>query len=163
MATPHVAGTAALLLAQTPSSTVTDLKGAILDAADQKASLAGLVATGGRLNAAQALGGVVNPPSSPPPPAPVASDSSAPDTRITNRPKDKTKEKTATLEFTSNEPATFTCMVDGREQFKPCASPITVKVKKGKHTFQVQATDAAGNTDPTPAVDDWKVKKKKKK
>jgi hypothetical protein len=37
-----------------------------------------------------------------------------------------------------------------------------VKVKKGKHTFQVRATDAAGNIDPTPASDAWKVKKKGK-
>jgi hypothetical protein len=33
----------------------------------------------------------------------------------------------------------------------------------GTHTFQVRATDAAGNTDPTPATQSWKVKKKKKK
>jgi len=29
------------------------------------------------------------------------------------------------------------------------------------HTFTVVATDASGNTDPTPASDGWKVKKKK--
>ena len=33
---------------------------------------------------------------------------------------------------------------------------------KGTHTFQVRATDAAGNVDPTPATQSWKVKKKKK-
>jgi hypothetical protein len=44
-----------------------------------------------------------------------------------------------------------------------CASPYTIKVKKGKHTFQVRAIDQAGNVDGTPATDDWKVKKKKKK
>jgi hypothetical protein len=35
-------------------------------------------------------------------------------------------------------------------------------VKKGKHTFEVRAVDAAGNVDPTPASDTWKRKKKKK-
>ena len=37
------------------------------------------------------------------------------------------------------------------------------KLKKGKHTFLVRATDAAGNTDATPAEDAFTVKKKKKK
>jgi hypothetical protein len=90
-------------------------------------------------------------------------DTAPPDTAITEKPKDKTKKKTATFAFTATEPATFNCVLDGREQFKPCTSPITVKVKKGKHTFEVRATDAAGNTDATPASDSWKVKKKKKK
>ena len=34
-------------------------------------------------------------------------------------------------------------------------------MKKGKNTFAVRATDAAGNGDPTPVTYDWKVKKKK--
>ena len=50
-----------------------------------------------------------------------------------------------------------------RRPFEPCTSPEDVKVKKGKHTFEVRATDAAGNTDPTPATQSWTVKKKKKK
>lgn len=88
----------------------------------------------------------------------------APNATITKQPKDKTKKKKATFEFTSNEPgSTFTCALDGKEQFKPCTSPLTVKVKKGKHTFAVRAIDQAGNVDPTPATDGWKVKKKKKK
>jgi Ca2+-binding RTX toxin-like protein len=87
-----------------------------------------------------------------------------PDTTITKAPKDKTKKKKATFEFSSTSPgSSFNCVLDGRETFKPCTSPITVKVKKGKHTFEVVATDAAGNADPTPARDSWKRKKKKKK
>ena len=79
-------------------------------------------------------------------------------------PKDKTKKRSATFEFSSSEPgSTFECTLDGKQTFKPCTSPITVKVKKGKHSFDVRATDAAGNADPTPASDTWKVKKKKKK
>jgi hypothetical protein len=38
-----------------------------------------------------------------------------------------------------------------------------VKVKKGRHTFSVRATDQDGNVDGSPATDNWKVKKKKKK
>jgi hypothetical protein len=90
-------------------------------------------------------------------------DEIAPDTTITGRPKDKTKKKTATFEFSSSEPgSSFQCSVDG-EAPKACSSPLTVKVGKGKHTFSVQATDGAGNRDQSAATDDWKVKKKKKK
>ncbi len=105
----------------------------------------------------------------PPPPAePVseAFDSVPPDTVITKRPKEKSSKKTSTFEFQAVPPepgVTFECTLDGKQVFKLCSSGIQVKVKKGKHTFQVQATDAAGNSDPTPAVDSWKVKKRKKK
>jgi hypothetical protein len=44
--------------------------------------------------------------------------------------------------------------------FASCTSPHTVKVKIGRHTFQVQAIDEAGNVG-TPATDTWKRKKKK--
>ncbi len=59
MATPHVAGVAALLLAEDPSLDVVSLKQAILDSVDPIAALAGITVTGGRLNAANALSGLV--------------------------------------------------------------------------------------------------------
>jgi hypothetical protein len=92
-------------------------------------------------------------------------DTAAPDTQITKGPKDKTKKKQATFEFAGSDAralAGFECSLDGAA-FAACTSPHTVKVKKGKHNFQVRATDQAGNADPTPASDDWKRKKKKKK
>jgi subtilisin family serine protease len=55
MATPHVAGVAALKWAQTPAATVADVKSAILTGVDPKSSLAGVVGTGGRLNACKTL------------------------------------------------------------------------------------------------------------
>jgi hypothetical protein len=85
-----------------------------------------------------------------------------PETTITARPKDKTKKRTATFEFTSDEPGSnFECSIDGKAF--ACTSPVIAKVSKGRHVFQVEATDQAGNTDATPATDDWKVKKKRKK
>jgi hypothetical protein len=91
-------------------------------------------------------------------------DTAPPLATITKGPKDKTKKKTATFEFTGTDAraiAGFQCKLDSGA-FAPCTSPHTVRVKKGKHTFQVQAIDQAGNVG-TPATDDWKVKRKRKK
>jgi hypothetical protein len=97
-----------------------------------------------------------------PEPPPGPGDTTPPETTLTNVPKDKSKQKTATFGFGSNEPVTFECALD-RGAFEPCTSLKTYKVKKGQHTFEVRAIDGAGNVDPSPAGDDWKVKKKKKK
>ena len=90
-------------------------------------------------------------------------DTTAPDSTITAGPKAKTKSKTASFTFTSTEPgSSFQCSLDDGS-FGACTSPEDVKVGKGKHTFEVRATDAAGNTDPTPATQSWTVKKKRRK
>jgi hypothetical protein len=62
MAAPHVAGAAALVLAQRPTLTAAELRNALLLSVDELPSLAGRVATGGRLNVARALGQEVVPP-----------------------------------------------------------------------------------------------------
>ncbi len=51
MATPHVAGVAALLVAQSPSLPVSGIKALLLDNVTPLAPWSGVVATGGRLNA----------------------------------------------------------------------------------------------------------------
>jgi hypothetical protein len=78
MATPHVAGATALLLAQNPTATVAELRAALLGSVDVLPALAGRVATSGRLNAHQALIAVGGgppptppPPTLPPPPSPL--------------------------------------------------------------------------------------------
>jgi subtilisin family serine protease len=55
MATPHVAGAAALVLANSPGLTTAELRRALLLAVDAKPSLIAVVATGGRLNVRRAL------------------------------------------------------------------------------------------------------------
>ncbi|MEA2318753.1 MAG: thermitase, partial [Solirubrobacteraceae bacterium] len=55
MATPHVAGAAALVLAARPELDVAGLRDALLSSADLRPALAGRVVTGGRLNVARAL------------------------------------------------------------------------------------------------------------
>jgi subtilisin family serine protease len=55
MATPHVTGVAALVLAKNPSFTTGQIKGRLLTSVDKKASLTGKVLTGGRINAHKAV------------------------------------------------------------------------------------------------------------
>lgn len=89
-------------------------------------------------------------------------DLSPPAATITHGPKDKTRKKRATFEFSGTDSrvvTSFQCSLDGAA-FGTCTSPHTVKVKKGKHTFQVRATDQAGNVG-APATDTWRRKKKK--
>ncbi len=55
MATPHVAGAAALVLANTPALGPAEVRRALLLSADPKPTFTGLVATGSRLNVRRAL------------------------------------------------------------------------------------------------------------
>jgi subtilisin family serine protease len=73
MASPHVAGVAALVLARSPSASVADLRSALLGSVEQKSGLVGRTVTGGRLNARLALDVAASraEPAPPPPPPPV--------------------------------------------------------------------------------------------
>ncbi|HEX6024902.1 MAG TPA: Ig-like domain-containing protein, partial [Solirubrobacter sp.] len=88
-------------------------------------------------------------------------DADAPETRITGGPADngETGEATPTIAYASEPGATFECRLDNTRkrdvdtnEFKPCpAGAFSATLAGGRHTFEVRATDAAGNTDPTPA------------
>jgi subtilisin family serine protease len=81
MATPHVVGVAALLLAQNPARTVAELRTLLTSSTDALGSLADKTATGGRLNACKALGRSAadcGGPAPPPPPQPPAPQPPAP-------------------------------------------------------------------------------------
>ncbi len=81
-----------------------------------------------------------------------------PQTKITKGAPTKTEKTKVRFRFSSDEPgSTFECKSD-KEPYKPCASPRTVKrLDEGKHKFKVRAVDAAGNVDPSPAKDKFKV------
>jgi hypothetical protein len=82
----------------------------------------------------------------------------APETTITGGPPGSTTSTDATLTFESSEAeSTFACSLDGTP-FEPCTSPQSYSgLSPGTHTFQVQATDPAGNVDPTPASRTWTI------
>jgi subtilisin family serine protease len=68
MATPHVAGVAALIWGRTPGAPASGVKNALLTTVDTKPAFSGRVLSGGRLNAARAVVADTTPP--PPPPQP---------------------------------------------------------------------------------------------
>ncbi len=97
------------------------------------------------------------------PAPPPAADTDPPETEITKAPKLKTRKRKAKFKFSSDEPGSnFECKLDKRD-FAPCSSPFRKKVRRKRHTFQVVATDDAGNADPTPATHAWKVKKRRRR
>ena len=81
----------------------------------------------------------------------------APDTSIDSGPATGPG-TSATFTFSASEASsTFACSLDGAA-FAECSSPATHSgLAVGSHTFRVQATDAAGNTDATPAEQSWTV------
>jgi hypothetical protein len=106
----------------------------------------------------------VLPPVTPPvfPPKPpsrrrVAPDENPPQTRIKQRPDNRTDSARARFRFSSDEPdSTFQCSLNG-SKFKRCRSPKVVTADRGKNTFRVRAKDIAGNLDRTPAKDSWRM------
>ena len=91
--------------------------------------------------------------SSPPP-----ADTTPPETTITSGPSGTSTNASASFAFSSSEPgSTFRCRVDGGS-WASCTSPKAYSnLGNGSHTFDVAATDAAGNADATPASRTWTV------
>jgi fibronectin type 3 domain-containing protein len=85
-------------------------------------------------------------------------DSTPPETTITSHPSDPTTSTDASFGFSSTESgSTFQCSLDGAA-YASCSSPKTYSgLTVGSHTFNVKATDAAGNTDLTPATFTWQI------
>ena len=85
-------------------------------------------------------------------------DVTPPQTTITSGPNGNVKTTSVTFAFVSSEEgSTFQCKLDAGA-FASCTSPKTYSgLAAGGHTFQVRASDLAGNTDPTPATRSFKV------
>src|SRR3954447_10990945 len=87
---------------------------------------------------------------------PFTVDTTPPDTNITGGPAVPTSSTTAAFTYTSTEAgSTFQCSLDDAA-FGTCPISYT-GLAQGAHNFRVRATDAVGNTDPTPATRSWTV------
>jgi hypothetical protein len=90
---------------------------------------------------------------------PPADDTQAPQTTITGRPPNRGRSRRVTFRFRSNEAGSrFQCKRDGKP-FAACASPKRYRLRRGRHRLRVRAIDAAGNVDPTPAGDRFRILK----
>jgi hypothetical protein len=97
------------------------------------------------------------PPSDPPSEPPAQADTTPPSVSIDRV---KRARKRARLYFSANEPASFECRLD-RQSPAPCSSPQSYrKLKRGRHTVEVTATDPSGNSASATAT--FKVKKRRR-
>jgi hypothetical protein len=91
---------------------------------------------------------------------PSGPDTTPPDTTIVTHPTDPTTSTDASFTFTSTETGSiFECKMDAGP-FASCTSPKSyagLSAGGASHTFQVRATDAALNTDASPATFTWTV------
>jgi hypothetical protein len=80
-----------------------------------------------------------------------------PGTTITAGPSGRTRDRTPTFRFRSDQTGvTFQCKLDSRP-YRACTSPFTTaRLTFGRHTLQVRAV-GAGGADPTPARRAFKV------
>lgn len=84
-------------------------------------------------------------------------DATAPETSIDSGPEGAVADPTAEFAFSAAGASGFECRLDGAP-FAPCTSPQTYPgLAEGEHTFEVRATDAAGNTDDSPASRSFEV------
>jgi hypothetical protein len=85
-------------------------------------------------------------------------DTVPPNTSIVKGPASTTTATTAKFTVAANEAgSTFDCKLDD-ETWAPCPLSVTYdSLDLGSHQFAARATDAAGNTDTTPASKSWTV------
>ena len=146
MAIAHVAGVAALLLAQEePAMTPQQLKNALLKGVDKKTGLANHVLTGGRLNANKSLLIVDGPRCS-------RDDDHRQAARLDPKPQGHVQVRLQRARLDVPVPA-HERRLDGLLVAQDLLGP-----RHGLHAFKVRAVDKNLNVDATPAVDTWRVR-----
>jgi hypothetical protein len=86
-------------------------------------------------------------------------DETPPQTTIELAPPDPSTSASAPFTYSSNEAgSSFECALDGGAFTScPASGIVYTALANGPHSFQVRATDGAGNPDPTPAGYSWQV------
>lgn len=91
------------------------------------------------------------------PVAAARADTQPPETTVTSSPPSVAQSQTAQFSFSSSEPGTFQCRLDGGI-WAGCSSPKSYSsLSIRRHTFEVRAVDGAGNSDATPARRVWDI------
>ncbi len=72
-------------------------------------------------------------------------DTAAPVVKFVKKPKRKSRKRNAAFRFVTDEAVRYECKLD-RKPWAECGGRVKYRVKRGKHTFKVRATDTAGNT-----------------
>jgi hypothetical protein len=99
------------------------------------------------------------PPAEPEPESPSPpTDTTAPQTSITDNPATGTTATSASFSFASSEEdSNFACKLDGGA-WVTCTPPKSYSgLAVGSHTFRVRASDSSGNVDSTPSIFTWAV------
>jgi hypothetical protein len=74
-----------------------------------------------------------------------------PDTMVKKKPAKVSTNRYVKIKFRSTVPgSTFKCSLDGKK-FKSCSSPFTKRLGLGRHKVKIEAINAVGLVDPTPA------------
>lgn len=163
-AAPHAAAVSALQLDRNPAATVAEIKSAQLSTADPVGGFGPNAAGAGLVDALGAVGATPPAGSSTPPPPPDGDplDTAGPTAEITAGPRKRTRKRLATFRFQASEAAaSLECSRDGHP-FASCASPKSVRVRRGRHVFRVRARDAAANVGAEASYA-WKVKRRKRR
>jgi len=89
---------------------------------------------------------------------PQKPDAEVPETFIASGPEKLSGKRSATFTFTSDETGvTYEVKVDNAGFTEAASSYTANNLADGEHTLQVRATDAAGNTDSSPASYTWVI------
>jgi subtilisin family serine protease len=161
MAAPFVSGAAALYLGRHPGSSAQTVKDALLQSVDPLPSLAGKVATGGRLNLLKALQVGEPAPQAQPPSTPAARDTTPPSPFHLLRPRNRHLSHKRGLRFRwqrSHDDSgirAYKLYVDGKKRKtlrdpdgpggKDPRTKTRIKLPGGRHRWKVRAFDYAGN------------------
>jgi hypothetical protein len=169
MASPMVAGAAALLLSDDPSLSPSQVKARLLGSVDPITGLSNLTVSGGRLNAFRALIGDSNPASGGVAPAAGTAAGSTP-ISVNRRPNTFLRRKPRRTVRTQNEEAkvvfrfgsdesdsSFRCRLS-KEAYAPCPRKLVRYLEPGRYVMKAKAVDGEGATDSSPAVARFRVK-----